>query len=49
MKLLITAFEPFNGGTVNPSQLVLEQLKATAGMELADMVKGLQAVVNYFS
>ena len=34
MKLLVTAFEPFNGGTINPSQLVLEQLEAPSGMEL---------------
>lgn len=33
MKLLITAFEPFNGGTVNPSQLVLEQLETPSGIE----------------
>ena len=34
MKVLLTAFEPFNGGTVNPSQLILEQVKASSGMEL---------------
>ena len=34
MKLLVTAFEPFNGGTINPSQLILEQLQATSGVEL---------------
>lgn len=34
VKVLVTAFEPFNGGTVNPSQLVLERLKAPEGMEL---------------
>ena len=34
MKLLITAFEPFNGGTINPSQLVLEQLEAPEQVEL---------------
>ena len=34
MKLLLTAFEPFNGGTVNPSQLVLERVKEPSGTEL---------------
>ncbi len=34
MKLLLTAFEPFNGGQVNPSQLVLEQVNAPDGIEL---------------
>lgn len=34
MKVLLTAFEPFNGGTINPSQLVLEQVKEPLGMEL---------------
>lgn len=34
MKLLLTAFEPFGGKTVNPSQLVLEQVEAPLGMTL---------------
>lgn len=34
MKVLLTAFEPFNGGTINPSQIVLEQVKEPFGMEL---------------
>ena len=34
MKILFTAFEPFNGGTINPSQLVMEQLEAPADIEL---------------
>ena len=34
MKVLVTAFEPFNGGTINPSQLILEQLEAPIGTEL---------------
>jgi len=34
MKVLLTAFEPFNGGTINPSQMVLEQVKEPFGMEL---------------
>lgn len=28
MKILVTAFEPFNGRDINPSQLILEQLEA---------------------
>ena len=31
MKLLLTAFEPFNGGTENPSQLILEKIAAPEG------------------
>lgn len=34
MKLLLTAFEPFNGGTVNPSQMILERVQEPEGMEL---------------
>ena len=34
LKLLVTAFEPFNGSTINPSQLILEQLQAPSGIEL---------------
>lgn len=34
MKILVTAFEPFNGGTVNPSQMILERLEAHNGAEL---------------
>ena len=34
MKVLLTAFEPFNGGTINPSQMVLERVKESSGMEL---------------
>ena len=34
MKLLVTGFEPFNGATINPSQLILEQLQAPSGVTL---------------
>lgn len=34
MKILVTAFEPFNGRDINPSQLILEQLKAPEGVTL---------------
>lgn len=34
MRILVTAFEPFNGGTVNPSQMILEKLEAPQGVEL---------------
>ena len=34
MKLLVTAFEPFNGRDINPSQLILEQLEAPEGVVL---------------
>ena len=31
MKILVTAFEPFNGRDINPSQLILEQIEAPKG------------------
>mgnify|MGYP003303786496 CR=1 FL=1 len=34
MKILVTAFEPFNGRDLNPSQLILEQLIAAEGVTL---------------
>ena len=34
MKLLLTGFEPFNGRTVNPSQLLLEQVQTPDGVTL---------------
>ena len=34
MKILVTGFEPFNGAKINPSQLILEQLQAPAGVQL---------------
>lgn len=34
MKILVTAFEPFNGRDINPSQLILEQLEAPEGVIL---------------
>lgn len=34
MKILVTAFEPFNGREINPSQLILEQLEAPEGVTL---------------
>ena len=34
MKILVTAFEPFNGRDINPSQLILEQLEAPEGVML---------------
>lgn len=56
MKILVTAFEPFNGRDMNPSQLILEQLEAPEGAPQAyfsnlpvwDMVKGIQAILKYF-
>lgn len=44
MKVLLTAFEPFNGGTVNPSQLILEQVKASSGMELIKVLLPVEFV-----
>ena len=41
MKILVTAFEPFNGRDINPSQLILEQLEAPEG---ATLVKELLPV-----
>lgn len=34
MKILVTAFEPFNGRDINPSQLILEKLQAPKGVAL---------------
>lgn len=34
MKILVTAFEPFNGRDINPSQLILEKLEAPDGVTL---------------
>lgn len=34
MKILVTAFEPFNGRDINPSQLILEKLEAPKGVSL---------------
>ena len=38
MKILVTAFEPFNGRDINPSQLILEQLEAPEGVSLTKKV-----------
>lgn len=35
MKLLLTAFEPFGGESVNPSALVLEQIREPKGLRIA--------------
>ena len=34
MKILVTGFEPFNGGTVNPSEQILKSLTAPEGVTL---------------
>lgn len=34
MKILVTAFEPFNGRDINPSQLILEKLETPQGVTL---------------
>ena len=34
MKILVTAFEPFNGRDINPSQLILEKIEAPEGVTL---------------
>lgn len=34
MKILVTGFEPFNGGTVNPSEQIVYQLTAPEGVSL---------------
>ena len=38
MKILVTAFEPFNGRDINPSQLILEKLEAPEGVSLIKKV-----------
>ena len=34
MKLLVTGFVPFNGGTINPSEQILKELQAPSGVTL---------------
>ena len=34
MKILVTAFEPFNGRDINPSQLILEKIETPEGVTL---------------
>lgn len=34
MRILVTAFEPFNGRDINPSQLILEKIEAPEGVTL---------------
>ena len=34
MKILVTGFVPFNGGTINPSEQILKELQAPAGATL---------------
>lgn len=34
MKILVTGFEPFNGGTINPSEQIVYRLKEPKGMTL---------------
>lgn len=34
MKILVTAFEPFNGRDINPSQLILERIESPEGVTL---------------
>lgn len=34
MRILVTAFEPFNGREINPSQLILEKIEAPEGVTL---------------
>lgn len=41
MKILVTAFEPFNGRDINPSQLILEKLEKPEG---ATLIKALLPV-----
>ena len=34
MKILVTGFEPFNGGSINPSEQIVHRLKAPEGVTL---------------
>lgn len=34
MKILLTGFEPFNGDKINPSQLIVDKVKASMGITL---------------
>lgn len=38
MKILLTAFEPFNGRDINPSQMILERIKAPENIDLIKRV-----------
>lgn len=38
MKILVTAFEPFNGARINPTQLILKEIVCPAGAELVKHV-----------
>ena len=38
MKILVTAFEPFNGRDINPTQLILEKLESPEGVSLIKKV-----------
>ncbi|MBO4462480.1 MAG: pyroglutamyl-peptidase I, partial [Lachnospiraceae bacterium] len=38
MKILLTAFEPFNGRDINPSQMILESIKAPENIDLIKRV-----------
>ena len=57
MKILVTGFVPFNGGTINPSEQILKQLQAPAGATLikevlpvvfADSTKRLQELLKEY-
>ena len=34
MKIIVTGFEPFNGGTINPSEQIVYRLEAPTGVQL---------------
>ena len=46
MKIVVTGFEPFNGGIINPSQLVLEELEAPSGIELIKVLLPVEFTNN---
>ena len=48
MKILVTGFEPFNGGTINPSEQIehREDKVRLAAMPLKDMVMALQETLG---
>ena len=38
MKILVTGFEPFNGGTINPSEQIVYRLQAPEGVNLIKVI-----------
>jgi len=46
MKILVTAFEPFNGRDINPSQLILEKIQAPESVKLVKQLLPVEFVAT---